>query len=128
MIVLDTHAVVWWLAGSPRLSRRALSAIRREDAIAIPAICTWELSLLALRGRVPLSQTVPAVFAELLGQPRVSLQPLTPEIGYRAAQLSPTQPMDPADQLIAATAITLNAPLVTSDERLHAIPGLRILW
>ena len=94
----------------------------------IPAICTWELSLLALRGRVPLSQPVPAVFAELLEEPRVSLHPLTPQIGYRAAQLSPSQPMDPADQFIAATALVLDAPLVTSDERLQHIPGLRILW
>lgn len=56
------------------------------------------------------------------------IQPLTPEIGLRAAGLSLNRPMDPADQLIAATALELSCPLVTADERLKALPGLQTLW
>jgi predicted nucleic acid-binding protein len=36
--------------------------------------------------------------------------------------------MDPGDQLIAATAMELDVPLVTSDERLQSLPGLRTIW
>lgn|GEM_PF-4751592 len=39
-----------------------------------------------------------------------------------------TMVMDPADQLIAATALELDAPLVTSDGRLQTVPGLRTIW
>jgi PIN domain nuclease of toxin-antitoxin system len=35
---------------------------------------------------------------------------------------------DPADRLIAATATLLGAALVTGDERLRAVPGLRTIW
>lgn len=35
---------------------------------------------------------------------------------------------DPSDRLIAATAIAHQAPLITADEKLHALPGLRCIW
>lgn len=60
--------------------------------------------------------------------PNIRIQELTPEISLRAAQLSLNQPMDPADQLIAATALELRVPLVSADERLHGIPGLEVIW
>ena len=116
------------MEGSKRLSRRALSAIRREEEVVIPAICSWELALLVVRERVKLRAPVAAVLTEVLAEPGVRLQPLTPEIGIRAAQLSPGEPMDPADQLIAATALVLGAPLITSDDRLRSLPGVRSLW
>lgn len=91
-------------------------------------ICCWEFARLAVRGDIRVRTSVAVALGELLDAPGVVLQPITPEISIRAAQLSPHAPMDPADQLIAATALILRAPLVTSDERLQAIPGLRILW
>lgn len=36
--------------------------------------------------------------------------------------------MDPVDQLVAATALELGFPLVTSDERLRALPGIETIW
>ena len=56
------------------------------------------------------------------------IQPLTPETGLRAAGLSLNRPMDPADQLIAATALEFDCPLITADERLTSLPGLVTLW
>ena len=63
-----------------------------------------------------------------LADARVTIAELTPEIGYRAPELFLNDPMDPADQLVAATALVLGAKLVTSDERLGDLPGLQILW
>ena len=85
--------------------------------------------MLAVRGRVNVNPLrLPAVFEQAFSNPAVSLQPLTPEIGIRAAQLSPGEPMDPADQLIAATALVLGVPLITSDVRRRSLPGVRSLW
>lgn len=129
MIVLDTHAFIWSLTDRRRLSRAAAAAINREFDIRLPAICFWEVSLLAVRERIPLRrEDVPRFFAEALKSPSVKVAQLTPEIGVRAAQLFPHGRMDPADQLIAATALVLDAPLVTSDERLRDLPGLRTIW
>jgi PIN domain nuclease of toxin-antitoxin system len=128
MIVLDTQSLIWWLDDSPKLSRAGLSAIRRNDVVVIPAICSWEMARLQVRGKVRFRRSVPEILREVLQEPGVRLQPLTIEIGVRAGQLSPNEPMDPADQLVAATALVLRAPLVTSDDQLHGLPGLQILW
>ncbi len=128
MIVLDTHVVIWWLDGSSRLSSRARDEIEREPRVVIPDIVCWEMAQLVLRGRLGLVSTAEAVLSELFSEPGMFSHPITPAIGLRAAGLSLNRPMDPADQLIAATALELDCPLVTADERLHTLPGLRVLW
>ena len=81
------------------------------------------------RGKVNLDGgTFEEVIAGFLANPRISVEHLTPAIGLRAARLSQVRSMDPGDQLIAATAMELDVPLVTSDERLHSIPGLKTIW
>ncbi|MGM0413018.1 MAG: type II toxin-antitoxin system VapC family toxin, partial [Pseudomonadota bacterium] len=56
MIVLDTHALLWWVNGTPRLSQPALEAIEQElqaddGEILISAISAWEIALLVEKGR-----------------------------------------------------------------------------
>jgi len=129
VIVLDTHVVIWWLDGSSRLSSLARDEIEREPRVMIPDIVCWEMAQLVRRGRLGLASTADAVLSELLTEPGMFSQPITPAIGQRAAGLvAPNLPLDPADQLIAATALELDCPLVTADERLHTLPGLRVLW
>ncbi len=85
--------------------------------------------MLVTRDRIRLgSERFEIIVEQLVSDPRIKVQPLTPEIGLRAAQLSLGRPMDPADQLIAATAMELDVPLVTADERLQSLPGLRTIW
>ena len=86
------------------------------------------MARLSVREKVRFRRPVPEVLNEVLREPGVRMQPLSIEIGFRAAQLSPHDPMDPADQLVAATALVLNVPLVTSAERLQSLPGLKIIW
>lgn len=128
MIVVDTHVLIWSVKGPSRLSRAAASAMRRERTVVVPAILFWELAMLGLRERVRFESGYAQFVRDVLSIDRIRVQPLTPEIGLRAAGLSLNRPMDPADQLIAATAIELNCPLVTADERLKALPGLQTLW
>ena len=55
MILLDTHVVAWAANDSKRLSRGAVSAIRRArrgGGLAVSAITVWELALLVSRGKV----------------------------------------------------------------------------
>jgi len=127
VIVLDTHAFIWAVTNRKRLTQGAAAAIARDSRVLVPVICFWELGMLTHRGRLSLGSRRLRDFVEL-ATAQVEIQPLTPEIGLRAAGLSLNRPMDPADQLIAATALELDCPLVTADERLHTLPGLRVLW
>jgi PIN domain nuclease of toxin-antitoxin system len=52
VIVLDTHALVWWVSGDPTLSKKAKNVIDRESAggeIIISAISAWEIAMLVER-------------------------------------------------------------------------------
>lgn len=128
VIVVDTQTIVWWLQGSKRLSRLAARTIQSEDEIAIPDICCWEIGQLVIRGRVRFTAPLAGVLEELLSEPGLFLQPITPAIGFRASGLSLNRAMDPADQIVAATALEMDLPLVTSDARLQQFPGLRTIW
>ena len=127
MIVLDTHAWVWWEGEVGRLSPAALRMLERAPSLGVPAICTLEFARLADRGRVRSDRAPLAWLREALSQQRTHLLPLTPEIAVRSLTISDAI-RDPADRLIAATALEHACPLVTKDERLATVPGLEIVW
>jgi PIN domain nuclease of toxin-antitoxin system len=61
VIVLDTHTLVWWVAGDPALSKKAKTAIERELAggeIIVSAISAWEIAMLVEREKLVLSMDV----------------------------------------------------------------------
>ena len=128
MIVVDTHAWFWWLTEDTRLSRMARSRLNREREVVVPAICLWEITSRSIRGRVALDYELNEFISRALEWDGVTVAALTPAIGIAAARLAQTVTLDPADQLIAATAMDRRVPLVTADERLKSLPGLLTLW
>ena len=64
--------------------------------------------------------------SELLSIPRGRAIPLTSEVALRADALE--MHPDPADRFIAATALDLEAPLVTKDRRLTSLQWLPTAW
>ena len=45
MIVLDTHAWVWWVSDPGKLGRRARREIERSPRIGVPTICSLEIAI-----------------------------------------------------------------------------------
>ena len=72
MIVLDTHAWIWWVGESPDLSRRAKQAIAKADEIGVHAISCWEVAMLVSRKRLGLSMDVDDWIGEALRYPKVT--------------------------------------------------------
>ena len=128
MILLDTHALVWAVAESKRLSKAASAAILKAqaDGLAISDITLWELAMLLSRGRIQAYGTIDAS-VRLLTE-GIIIKPITPEIAALAAQFPSDFPQDPADRLIAATAKWEGLVLVTRDEKLRASPLLQTIW
>jgi PIN domain nuclease of toxin-antitoxin system len=131
VIVLDTHALVWWVSGSTELSLKARRAIRIAIAQAPARASTmsvFEIASAVRRGRLGLGVSLETWLTALTRLPDLAFEPISREIAQLAAGFDDSVPRDPADRLIAATALALDATLVTRDDRLRKSPGLKTLW
>ena len=128
MIVLDTHVWVWWLAKPDKIPRKCARAIEKASRIGIPAICPWEVAMKAEGGRLKFDRPYDIWIEEALTlDPRVELLPILPRIAIEAVRLSWNH-ADPADRFIVATARAHDAPLATSDSRIHDAKLVRCVW
>lgn len=128
MIVLDTHAWIWWVSEPAKLGRVARQEIHRAKKIGVPAICCLEVATLAARNRITLDRPPVQWLHDALALPRVDLLAITPAVAVKAAELPALFPGDPADRLVAATAILESALLITKDERMHKAAIVRTAW
>jgi PIN domain nuclease of toxin-antitoxin system len=131
MIVLDTHTLVWWVAGDPLLSKAAKAAISRvaePGGIIVSAISTWEIALLVARGKLVLSMDVDAWLETIKAIEQIRFMPIDNEIATKSVLLPGQLHNDPADRMIIATARKLAAPLVTRDEKIRAYPHVKTIW
>jgi len=129
LILIDTHAMVWAVDDSKKLSRAAASAIRRarnSGGIAISAISIWEISSLLARGRVRAYGTLEASIKMFLEG--VAVRPITAEICALGALFPEDYSHDPADRIIGGTARAEGLTLITHDERIRRSPLLRTVW
>jgi len=127
VIVLDTHAWLWWWAQERHLSLSAVKAIRSADKIAISAISCWELARLAKRGRINLGFPTGFWIDIALAVNRVVLLEITSTIALVAAELS-WDNRDPADRFLVATAMVHEAPIVTKDRLIHGFAEVQSIW
>ncbi len=128
MITVDTHAFTWWRTGSPKLGADARRVLERHDEIGIADIVLWEIAMMAERGALKLKASARDWINDALKDPRVVVLPITPAIAILAVAIGRAIHRDPADALIAATAMAHGVPLVSKDSGLEAIVGLEVIW
>lgn len=126
MLILDTHAVVWWTLLPKRLSRRATRAIDAAEQLGVPAIVLWEVAMLTRRRRLEMDVPVAAWVDDLLRIPRVHAIPLTASAAVAADTLD--MDPDPADRFIVATTRERGATLLTKDRRLRQLKMIHTVW
>ncbi|MEB3167318.1 MAG: type II toxin-antitoxin system VapC family toxin [Synechococcaceae cyanobacterium] len=139
MILLDTHALLWWASGDlQRLSPRALAAIVEEversaqpgqpPGLLVSAISCWEVAMLVQRGRLALSLEVERWLALVAAIQAVRLLPLEPAVAVAATRLPAPFHADPADRFLVAQARELAVPLLSADSKIQTYPHVRCLW
>ena len=133
MIVLDTHAVLWWVNGDPQLSPNALAAIEQEmrrdsGVILISAITAWEIALLLEKGRITLSMGVDDWLDTLEEIEGVRIVPVDKATLVESTRLPGDFHKDPADRMIVALARHFNATLITADEKINDYRHVKTLW
>lgn len=131
-IVADTHAIVWYIIEPNRLSAEALQAFEQAtdsgDFIYFSDISLIEICYLVERGR--LVETVFDRLAIALDDPTtgvVSL-PVDRTIAQTFRQIPRATVPEMPDRIIAATALSLNLPLVTRDLKIQQLTTIQTVW
>jgi PIN domain nuclease of toxin-antitoxin system len=130
-LVLDTHAVLWYLNGSSRLSPTALDAIRTATAqghrCLVSAITVVEAIYLVEKSRIAAAQL--DILVEALADPRSNLQiaPLDFVVAQFLAKIPRVEVPDLPDRVIAATALSFGLPLITRDGNIRS-SGVSTIW
>lgn len=132
MMVLDTHALVWWVAEPARIPSRTRRLLDQEaeseEGVTVSSISVWEVAMLVDRGRLELRIPVDEWIARVEALPFLRFVPVDNRIASRAVALEGFPHRDPADRMIVATALGLGAVLVTADSRLRGYRAVRTIW
>ena len=123
-LLLDTHALLWYLTTPEKLPAAAYRAIRSADNDVYASIASaWEIAIKVALGKLEfdatgLAQALPAVGVEPLG---ISLQHTA-----RVAEL-PRHHGDPFDRMLVSQALIESMTIVSRDREL-AKYGVKLLW
>ena len=113
-LLLDTHALLWWLADAPALSKEAREAIGDQDRIVyVSAVTAWEISVKRARGKLE----APGDLAAELTANAFQELPISAAHATAAGQL-PNHHRDPFDRMLVAQAQIENLTLVTRDKNI----------
>lgn len=126
-VLLDTHALLWWLLGSERLSRDAYDLIADPDVeVSVSAVSGLEIATKHRLGRLWIGSLDPASLGGVLRQQRMADLPITLEHALDAGAL-PGPLRDPFDRLLIAQSLAEGLPVVTTDS-VFAEYGVHVIW
>lgn len=126
-LLLDTHALLWWLSGDDALSLAARDAIADpENDVFVSAASGWEIATKYRIGRLPQSALLAADVAGVVAAQGFAELSITLHHGQLAGNL-PRIHKDPFDRMLIAQAIVTDMTIV-SNEALFAAYGVARLW
>jgi PIN domain nuclease of toxin-antitoxin system len=121
-LLLDTHIWIWLVTASPRLKIRHILRDPGNELWVSP-LSAWEVLTLERKGRLALDRKPQEWITHAIAGTQEA--PLTHQIALASRDLPLHD--DPADRLLAATALVLDLTLVTADAQLLVLPGIRTM-
>ena len=127
-LLLDTHALLWWVFADPKLSRRARIAIGDdvENQVFVSAASAWEIATKYRIGKLPDARVVAEDISGTLAEEGFNELSVSVRHAQRAGNLV-GQHQDPFDRMLIAQAILDDLTLV-SNERVFDAYGVQRLW
>ena len=122
-LLLDTNALLWWLADSEELGQSAREAIRDPARVVyFSAVNVWEIVIKRALGKLAVPRNFPQVLSE---QPFERLG-MTVEHAFKVGEL-PMHHRDPFDRLLVAQCLVDGLALVTHDGEIarYDVPVVR---
>jgi PIN domain nuclease of toxin-antitoxin system len=126
-LLLDTHIWIWYYTAPEKLT----SEVARELANPtnerfLSPISIWETTILLEKKRVNLRQDFGEWFKNSVEDLELTEAPLHWEVAHEL-RYTMLGHRDPADRFLVATAKVYDLTLVTADEKLIGVPGLKVL-
>jgi PIN domain nuclease of toxin-antitoxin system len=126
-LLLDTHALLWWLFDDLRLSTAARSAIGDpQNKVIVSAASAWEIATKHRLGRLPEAGDVPIRLPHYLHRARFAVLNISLEHAMAAGAL-PGPPKDPFDRMLIAQARIEDLAVVTTDQAFRDC-GVAVIW
>jgi len=132
-VVTDTHTLLWYLNDSSKLSARALSALENAERKRLGNPCSGNCpdrtTISSRKGRDIFESDLQLIISNLnSSSSALTFAPLTQSVAEDIENISrPTVP-DMPDRLIAATAFSLNLPLVSKDGSIRKLRNVNVVW
>ncbi len=126
-LLLDTHALLWWLAEDSSLPASARRAIaNKNNTVVVSAASAWEIATKVRLGRLEAAADLTSDLPGYLAQERFEGLPVSIEHGIRAGSL-PGSHKDPFDRMLIAQAQAESLTIV-SNEAVFDGYGVRRIW
>ena len=125
-LLLDTHTLLWWLAGDQALSDAAREAIADPDnEVFVSTASAWEIATKYRLGRLPGAALIAADIAGAVASQGFTELPISIRDGQAAGGL-PAVHKDPFDRVLIAQAVTAGMEIVSNEALFdaYAIPRL----
>jgi|ERR1700690_3710129 len=125
--LLDTHILLWSFREPHRLTSQVHQALSDPgNALFLSPISIWEVMLLLEKKRLEMHEDFTLWFARAVDDLGLNEVGLGWKVAREMRYILPNH-KDPADRFLAATAIAYDLTLVTADQRLMSVPGLKVL-
>jgi PIN domain nuclease of toxin-antitoxin system len=126
-LLIDTHALLWWLSDDPSLSRAARKVMAEtSNVLLVSAASAWEIATKVRLGRLPGAEELAADFQGFMLREGFTTLDITADHAIRAGLL-PGPHKDPFDRMLISQAQAENVPIVTN-ERSFETYGVRRVW
>lgn len=128
-LLLDTHVLIWYVDGNPKLSQAATDAIRDTDnSIRISPASCWEIGIKVSIGKLQLNRPFAEFLDLCVDRYGFEFLPIEPKHALAVSRLPfPPNHRDPFDRLLVAQALAEGMELVSADPKLDAY-GIRRVW
>jgi PIN domain nuclease of toxin-antitoxin system len=129
VILLDTHALLWWALDPDRLSPEAFRRTTEMEGRGglASAISIWELGVKIQRGRLDLGIGIDEFTHRIERTAVVEFVPVDTAVWLKSLALD-WDHRDPADRVIVATALLRGVPILTKDATIHGFEGSECIW
>jgi len=120
-ILLDTHVIIWSLLKPEELSsdiKKIIESAQGENKLLISSISLWEIAMLKSKKRINIYEPLKDFLQAITDIEGIKVIDILPYIAADSVSLTDDFHGDPADRIIAATAINAGAVLLTRDQQI----------